>query len=102
MKIDTKDILNLIEVNCCGSCMNDCNATCSGCKVSKIVMALADLDTNLKKNRTQKINKIEIDAKSLSCPCYNCFDFDEKLQRCKNIQKDCISYCNWYSTTFKN
>lgn len=54
-------------------------------------------DTEIKKE-----NKIEIDAKSLGCPCYTCFDFNEKLQRCKDIQKDCIEYHNWYSNTFNN
>ena len=44
----------------------------------------------------------KIDISQLNCPCYNCSDWNETYQRCKNIQKDCITYCNWYSNTFKN
>jgi len=56
---------------------------------------------------TDEVTKIQsdvtkINSSQLNCPCYSCSDWNETYQRCKNIQKDCITYCNWYSNTFKN
>ena len=70
--------------------------------ISNLVDKLNDRTYFKQDTEIKKENKIEIDAKSLGCPCYTCSDFNEKLQRCKDIQKDCITYGNWYLATFKN
>lgn len=113
MKIETTDILKLIDEKCCKNCKSGSNATCKGCNARKIMDLIEDYFKtannadkeyygNIAIKDGREMNKIEIDSKRLGCPCYNCLDFDEKLQHCKAIQRDCITYCNWYSDTFKN
>lgn len=36
-----------------------------------------------------------------SCPCKNCNNWNWVYGRCLDVQKDCISYLNWYSGMFR-